>query len=87
MGVWMMRLSEINSCNYLEPSTNPLDFVIIGYCSKCKGEIYQDEPTVFEDGKGMCIDCFRARVEGILKDSPAIVAECLGMRYEEGEID
>lgn len=82
-----MRLSEINTYNCPEPSLDPPDPCISGYCSKCGGEIYQDEPTVCEDGKRMCVDCFRSRVEEILKDNPAIVAECLGMRYEEGEID
>ena len=66
-----------------EPPLEPADPVIIGYCSKCKGELYQDEPTVYEDGKRMCIDCFRERVEQLLRNSPAIVADCLGMRYEE----
>lgn len=78
-----MRLSAINAYNCPEPSLDPPDPCIIGYCNKCGSEIYQDEPTVCEDGKRMCVDCFRARVEEILKDSPAIVAECLGMRYEE----
>lgn len=78
-----MRLADINAYNCLEPSFEPPDPVIIGYCGKCGGEIYQDEPTVYEDGKRMCIDCFRERVEEILKDSPAVIATCLGMRYEE----
>lgn len=69
--------------NAPEPPLEPPDPVIIGYCSKCKGELYQDEPTVYEDGKRMCIDCFRERVEQLLRNSPAIVADCLGMRYEE----
>lgn len=69
--------------NAPEPPLEPADPVIIGYCSKCKGELYQDEPTVYEDGKRMCIDCFRERVEQLLRNSPAIVADCLGMRYEE----
>lgn len=41
--------------NAPEPPLEPADPVIIGYCSKCKGELYQDEPTVYEDGKRMCI--------------------------------
>lgn len=69
--------------NIPEPSLEPPDPVIIGYCSKCKGELYQDEPTVYEDGKRMCVDCFRERVEQLLRNSPAIVADCLGMRYKE----
>lgn len=69
--------------NIPEPFLDPPAPVIIGHCKKCGGEISQGEPTVFEDGKRMCVDCFRERVEEILKDSPAIVAECLGMRYEE----
>ena len=69
--------------NVPEPPLEPADPVIFGYCSKCKGELYQDEPTVYEDGKRMCIDCFRERVEQLLRNSPAIVADCLGMRYEE----
>lgn len=67
-----------------EPSLDEPEPVIVGYCSKCKAEIYKDEPTVYEDGKRMCVDCFRERVEEILRYSPAIVADCLGMRYEEG---
>lgn len=82
-----MRLSEANAYNCPEPSLNPPDPVITGHCDKCGGEIYQDEPTVYEGGKRMCVDCFRERVKEILKDSPVIVAECLGMRYKEGEID
>lgn len=70
--------------NIPEPSLEPPDPVIIGYCSKCKGELYQDEPAVCEDGKRMCVDCFQYRVEQLLRNSPAIVADCLGMRYEEG---
>lgn len=73
--------------NIQEPSLEPPDPVIVGHCDKCGGEIYQYEPTVYEDGKRMCVDCFRARVGEILKDSPAIVADCLGMRYKEGAID
>ena len=69
--------------NSPEPSLEPSDLVIVGYCSKCKGELYQYEPTVYEDGKQMCVDCFRAPVEELLKDSPSLVADCLGMRYEE----
>lgn len=79
----MIRLSEINAYNCPEPSPEPPDPVIIGHCDKCGGEIFQDEPTVIEDGERMCVDCFRERVEKILKDSPAIVAECLGMKFEE----
>lgn len=82
-----MHLSEINAYNCPEPSLGPPDPVIVGKCDKCGGEIYQDEPTVDEDGKQMCVDCFHARVEELLKDSPAIVADCLGMRFKEGEID
>lgn len=82
-----MRLREINAYNCPEPSLEPPAPVIVGQCDKCGGEIYQDEPTVFEDGKQMCVDCFRERIEEILKYSPAIVADCLGMRYEEGGID
>lgn len=70
--------------NILEQSLEPSDPVIVGFCSKCKGELYQYGPTVFEDGKRMCVNCFRDRVEQLLRNSPAIVAECLGMRYEEG---
>lgn len=80
---WKIRLSEINAYNCPELPLEPPDPIIVGYCSKCKGEIYQDEPTIIEDGKRMCVDCFQSRVEGILKDSPAILADCLGMRYEE----
>lgn len=69
--------------NIPEPPLEPPEPVIVGYCSKCKGEIYQDEPMVYEDGKRMCVDCFRNRVQELLGDSPAIVADCLGMRYEE----
>lgn len=69
--------------NVLEPSLDEPEPVIVGYCSKCKTEIYKDEPTVYEDGKRMCMGCFRERVEGILRYSPAIMADCLGMRYEE----
>lgn len=47
-----------------EPSLEPPDPVIIGYCSKCKGELYQDESTVYKDWKRMCVDCFRARRAG-----------------------
>lgn len=79
-----MYLRGINAYNCPEQSLDPPDPEIVGYCSKCKGEIYQDEPTVYEDGKRMCVDCFRSRVEKILKDSPAIVADYLGMRYEGG---
>ena len=57
--------------NIPEPSLEPPDPVIIGYCSKCKGELYQDDPTVYEDGKRMCVDCFRERVEQLLRNSPA----------------
>lgn len=70
--------------NTPEPSLEPSDPVIVGSCSKCKGELYQYDPTVFEDGKRMCVNCFRDRVEQLLRNSPAIVADCLGMRYEEG---
>lgn len=78
-----MRLREINDYNCPELPIDPPDPVIAGRCDKCGGEIYQCEPTICEDGKRMCIDCFRERVETILRDSPAIVADCLGMRYEE----
>lgn len=84
---WKIRLSEINAYNCPEPSLDPPDPCISGYCNKCGGEIYLDEITVYDDGKRMCYCCFLERVGEILKDSPAIVAECLGMRYEEGEID
>lgn len=84
----MMYSTNPTGCfNIPDQPLEPPDPVIIGYCYKCKCEIYQDEPTAFEDGRRMCVDCFRARVEEILKDSPAVVADCLGMRYEEGEID
>lgn len=69
--------------NIPERPLEPPDPAIVGYCSKCKGEIYQYEPTVFEDGKRMCIDCYHRKVEDLLRTSPAIVAECLGMRFEE----
>lgn len=82
-----MRLRDITASNCPEPSLEPPDSVIIGHCDKCSGEIYQDDPTVYEDGKQLCVDCFRARVEELLKDSPDIVADCLGMRYEEGRIN
>lgn len=74
----------MNQYNYPEPPLDESEPVIVGYCSKCKGELYQGEPTVYEDGKTMCVGCFRERVEEILRYSPAIVADCLGMRYEEG---
>lgn len=70
--------------NIPEPSLDPPDPIIVCYCSKCKSEIYQGEPTAFEDGKRMCKDCYERRVKELLRNSPAIVAECLGMRYEEG---
>nr|DAI38517.1 MAG TPA: hypothetical protein [Caudoviricetes sp.] len=31
----------------------------------------------------MCANCFQDRVKELLRVSPAIVADCLGMRYEE----
>ena len=82
-----MYLSEINAYNCPELPLDQPDPDIVCRCDKCKGDIYQDEPTVFEDGNRMCVDCFRERVEEILKDSPAIVAECLGMEYKDGVID
>ena len=33
--------------NIPEPSLEPSDPVIVGFCSKCKGELYQYDPTVF----------------------------------------
>lgn len=83
----MMRLSEINAYNCPEPSLDPPDPCISGYCDKCDGEIYQDEPSVYEDGERMCVNCFRGRVYELLEGSPDVVADCLGMRYEEGVID
>lgn len=72
--------------NIPEPSLDEPEPVIVGYCSKCKGEIYQCDPKIFEDGKRMCKDCYESRVEELLRDSPAILAACLGIRYEEGVI-
>lgn len=53
------------------------------YCKRCGHEIYHGGPTVTEDGERMHDDCFEEYVKDLLKTSPAILAECLGMRYEE----
>lgn len=53
------------------------------YCKRCGQEIYHDGPVVTEDGRRMHMDCFEEYVAELLRTSPAIVAECLGMRYEE----
>lgn len=53
------------------------------HCKRCGQEIYHDCPVVTEDGGRMHMDCFEEYVEELLKTSPAIVADCLGMRYEE----
>lgn len=66
-----------------EPSLDPPDGYIVGYCCKCGGEIYYGEPTVLEDGTRMCVDCFQDYVKEILRDSPDIMADYLGMKYEE----
>lgn len=69
--------------NIPEPSLYPPEPVIIGYCAKCRGELYQGEQAVSEDGERMCMNCFENHVQELLQTSPALVAECLGMRYEE----
>lgn len=51
-------------------------------CIRCGQEIYHDGPIVTEDGRRMHMDCFEEYVAELLRTSPAIVAECLGMRYE-----
>lgn len=80
----MSYLTNPTGCfNIQDPPMDPFAPFIVGYCFRCKGEIYQGEPTIIEDGKRMCVDCFRANVESILRCSPAILAECMGMRYEE----
>lgn len=53
-------------------------------CKRCGQEIYHDCPIVTEDGDRMHMDCFEEYVNELLRTSPAIVADCLGMRYEEG---
>lgn len=75
--------NQTGCLNIKEPPLEPPDPVILGLCAKCGGELYQGEHTVLEDGKRMCLDCFARRVNSLLRISPAIVADCLGMRYEE----
>lgn len=53
------------------------------YCKRCGCEIYHDGPTVTEDGQRMHMECFEEYINGLLRTSPAIVAEFLGMKYEE----
>lgn len=62
---------------------DPQDASPAWYCSKCGAEQYETDPIILEDGRRMCANCFQDRVKELLRVSPAIVADCLGMRYEE----
>lgn len=80
----MYPTNQTGYFNIPEPSLDEPTHLSVGCCSKCKGEIYQGEPKIFEDGKRMCKDCYERRIEALLRVSPAIVAACLGIEYEEG---
>lgn len=66
-----------------EPALEPHDESPTCYCKRCGGEIYHDGPIVTEDGRRMHMDCFEEYVVDLLRTSPSIVAECMGMKYEE----
>lgn len=53
-----------------------------GFCKRCGGEIYH-EATITEDGGRMHLECFDEYIEELLTTNRALVAECMGMRYEE----
>ncbi len=48
-------------------------------CVKCAQEIYPGELAC----DGMCPDCFREHVLDLLKTSPGLLAEALGMEVEK----
>lgn len=75
----MLKIKDPLLDSQLEPATC--------YCKRCGQEIYHDGPVVTEDGRRMHMDCFEEYVTELLRTSPAIVADCLGMRYKEGEIE
>lgn len=53
------------------------------HCGRCGGEVYPGEPAFQWDKKRLCVDCFRAKVNAWLDNTPTQVAAALGFDYEE----
>ena len=55
------------------------------YCAACGGEVYRGEPVFDWEGRRLCVDCFKTRVDAWLESSPVQVAAALGFDCEQAQ--
>lgn len=63
------------------PMADTQDIAPSWYCPSCGAEQYESDPAIVEDGKCLCLECFRSKVISLLDSNPEIVASFLGARY------
>ena len=67
----------------LEPLRDSQGAAPAARCGRCGGEVYKNERMFRSDGKWLCIDCFRAEIESMLRSNPVFLADVLLMEHRE----
>lgn len=64
------------------PLADPQADVPVGWCQRCKGEVYSGEAMFRWEKQRICADCFKSAVMGLLDDAPLELAGELSVEYE-----
>lgn len=68
---------------YITTARNPLrdaqSEAPAAFCEDCQGEVYSGEHLYLWESKRICSDCLARKVNRMLRESPVLLAEELGV--------
>ena len=68
--------------NCRDPLGDPQTVPPVTRCEGCEGELYRGELRYLWEGRALCLECFQAVIHRLLKDSPLLLAQDLGVETQ-----